>query len=85
MPLGDGRLVPTPRTLPDHDFTASILTTQLRYRWEIAPLTDFYLVYNLGNELPDTHLVPFSDLFGDALSDPIVESFVAKLRYRFGS
>jgi hypothetical protein len=85
VPLGDGRLVPTPRTLPDHDFTASILTAQLRYRWEIAPLTDFYLVYNLGNELPDTHLVPFSDLFGDALSDPIVESFVAKLRYRFGN
>ncbi len=85
VPIGDGRLVPTARTLPDHDFTASILTVQLRYRWEIAPLTDFYLVYNLGNELPDDHLVPFSDLFDDALADPIVESFVAKLRYRFGN
>jgi hypothetical protein len=85
VPLGDGPLVPTQRTLPSHDFTASIVTAQLRYRWEIAPLTDLYVVYNLGNELPDDHLVPFSDLFGDALTSPIVESFVVKLRYRFGN
>ena len=37
VPVGDGELVPAPRTAPDHDFTVNILTTQLRYRWEIAP------------------------------------------------
>ena len=85
VPAGDGRLVPAPRTLPNHDFTVSILTAQLRYRWEIAPMTDFYLVYNLGNKLPDDLGYQFSDLFGEAFRDPIVENFVAKLRYRFGN
>ncbi len=51
VPVGDGELVPAQRTLPDHDFTVNILTAQVRYRWEIAPLTDLYLVYNLGNSL----------------------------------
>ena len=85
VPLGDGHLEPAPRTLPDHDFTVSILTTQVRYRWEIAPLTDLYLVYNLGNNLLQGGDPDFSDLFRDAFSNPIVENFVIKLRYRFGN
>lgn len=85
VPDGDGKLVPAQRTLPDHDFTVSMLTAQLRYRWEIAPLTDLYLVYNLGNTLPRDVGSGFSDLFRDAFSDPIVQSFVVKLRYRFGN
>jgi hypothetical protein len=84
IPDGDGKLVPAD---PDgeQDFNISILTAQVRYRWEIAPLTDFYLVYNLGNNRPVDSDADFSDLFADAFDDPIVESFVAKLRYRFGS
>ncbi len=85
IPVGDGELVPTERTRADHDFTVSIVTAQLRYRWEIAPLTDLYLVYNRGNTLPSQLDTDFSGLFEDALSDPIVNSFVAKLRYRFGN
>ena len=85
IPLGDGDLVPAPRTRPDHDFTISILTAQVRYRWEIAPLTDFYLVYNLGNTLANRFDSSIDDLFQDGFDDPIVESFVAKLRYRFGN
>ena len=85
VPLGDGKLTPTARTRPSHDFTVSIVTAQLRYRWEIAPLTDFYLVYNRGNNLVNQIDSDFSDLFRDSLSDPIVDSFVAKLRYRFGN
>ncbi len=85
MPVGDGDLASAPRTLPDHDFTVNILTTQLRYRWEIAPLTDLYLVYNLGNSLLRSGDSNFSDLFSDAFKDPIVENFVVKLRYRFGN
>jgi len=72
-------------TSASHDFTVSIVTAQIRYRWEIAPLTDFYLVYNRGNTLPDQIDSDFSGLFQDALADPIVNSFVAKLRYRFGN
>ena len=66
-------------------FTVSLLTTQLRYRWEIAPLTDFYVVYNRGNQLPPTEEDHFSDLLGDAFNDPIINALVVKLRYRFGS
>jgi hypothetical protein len=80
-----GKLIPALRTQPDYDFTVSLLTAQLRYRWEIAPLTDLYVVYNLGNQLPSLHKDDFSSLFEDAFDDPIVESFVVKLRYRFGN
>ena len=77
--------MPAPRTQPDYDFTVSMLTAQLRYRWEIAPLTDLYLVYNLGNDLPQSVGSDFFDLFRDSFRDAIVESFVIKLRYRFGN
>jgi len=85
VPAGGGQLEPANRTLESHDFTVSLLTTQLRYRWQIAPLTDFFLVYNRGNSLPNQIDADFSDLFADAFSDPVVDSFVAKLRYRFGN
>ena len=73
-----------------HDFNLGILTTQLRYRWEIAPLTDLFIVYNRGNSINnalsvDAYETPFNDLFSETLEDPIVDTFVAKLRYRFGN
>jgi hypothetical protein len=69
----------------DQDFTVSLLTAQLRYRWEIAPLTDLFLVYNRGNSLPDQVDSSFDDLFTDVFDDPIINSFVAKIRWRFGN
>ena len=84
IPPGDGKLVPADSDT-GQDFKVSILTTQIRYRWEIAPLTDFYLVYNLGNNRPVDPDSDFSDLFANAFDDPVEESFVAKLRYRFGN
>ena len=83
--LGGGDLAPAMRTRLNHDFTVSILTTQLRYRWEIAPLTDLYVVYNRGNRLPFRAEDRFSSLFQDTLDEPIVDSFIVKLRYRFGN
>ena len=85
IPEGDGDLEPAERTRPDHDFTVSLLTVQLRYRWEIAPLTDLFLVYNLGNSLPNQFDSSFKDLFTDAFDDPIIDSFIAKIRWRFGT
>ncbi len=85
IPEGGGSLIPAERSLDSHDFTVSLLTTQLRYRWEIAPLTDFFLVYNRGNALPNQVEKPIADLFQDAFQDPIVDSLVAKFRYRFGN
>ena len=85
VPEGDGKLVLAMPDDPEQDFSVSILTAQLRYRWEIAPLADFHLVYNLGNTLPNDSGRALGGLFSDAFNDPVVESFVAKLRYRFGN
>jgi len=85
VPVGDGRLETASRTLASHDFTVSLMTAQVRYRWEIAPLTDLYLVYNRGNSLPNQVDADFDDLFTDVFTDPVVDSFVAKLRWRFGN
>ena len=67
-----------------NDFTVSRLTAQLRYRWEIGPLSDLFLVYRRGSNLPDRVDDEFSDLFSDAIDTPIVDVFVVKLWYRFG-
>jgi hypothetical protein len=66
------------------DFTISRVTAQLRYRWEIAPLSDLFFVYTRGSNLPDRGQDEFNDLFVDSLTEPVVDLFVIKLRYRFG-
>jgi hypothetical protein len=85
VPSNDGDLLPTARTRANHDFSVSLLTTQLRYRWEIAPLTDLFVVYNRGNALNNPQQQSFSDLFNDGFEDPVVDAFIIKLRYRFGN
>lgn len=70
---------------PRDDFTISRLTAQIRYRWEIGPLSDLFVVYTRGSNLPDRGDDGFDDLFIDALESPIVDLLVLKLRYRFGS
>jgi hypothetical protein len=84
IPPGDGELVRAQPTRPT-DFTVSLLTMQVRYRWEIAPLTDLYLVYNRGNTLPNQIDEGLGDLFEQAYLHPIIYNFVAKLRWRFGN
>ena len=82
-----GKLVP--RVVdPDgdsNDFTISRLTAQIRYRWEIAPLSDLFVVYTRGSNVPSLGHAEFDRLFREALRDPIVDVIVVKLRYRFGS
>jgi hypothetical protein len=48
-------------------------------------LSDFFLVYTRGSNLPGRIDDEYDDLFQDAFSDPIVDTFIAKLRYRFGN
>ncbi len=84
VPAGDGELIPATRTRADHDFRVSLLTAQARYRWEIAPLTDVFVVYNRGSQVREAGQDSFSGLFDDAFSDPLVDSLIIKLRYRFG-
>ena len=67
------------------DFTMSRLTAQLRYRWEIAPLSDLFVVYTRGSNLDNRVDDEFGNLLTDAFSDPVIDVFVVKLRYRFGN
>ena len=67
------------------DFTISRLTVQLRYRWEIAPLSDLFVVYTRGSNLDNRVDDEFGDLLNDAFTDPVINAFVVKLRYRFGN
>ncbi|MFT7220543.1 MAG: hypothetical protein ACI8Z1_002160 [Candidatus Azotimanducaceae bacterium] len=69
---------------PDDSFTLSDMTMQLRYRWEIAPLSDVFLVYTRVVDQSGP-LKSFSDSFSDGYDNPIGDFLVLKLRYRFGS
>ena len=82
-----GELVPRFKDLsePTDDFTVSRLTAQVRYRWEIGPLSDLFLVYTRGSNLPNQIDGDFGPLFRDAMNEPIIDVFTMKLRYRFGS
>ncbi len=86
VPPGDGDLIAYTRGPddPSADFTISRLTAQLRYRWQIAPLSDLFVVYTRGSNLPDRGYDTFGELFNDALTEPIIDVLVIKLRYRFG-
>ena len=68
----------------DAGFAISRLTAQLRYRWEIAPLSDLFVVYTRGSNLDNRVSDEFGDLFQDALFEPLIDLLVVKLRYRFG-
>ena len=50
-----------------------------------ASTTDFYLVYNRGNSLRLEDEFDVFELFDESLREPVIDSFVAKLRYRFGN
>ena len=87
VPFEPGRLLPRydyEGALSD-DFAVSQMTSQLRYRWEIAPLSDLFVVYTRGSNLPNRVDDEFGALFEDAFNQPIVDVFTVKLRYRFSS
>ena len=87
VPDGEGWLVERDENPADgdEDFTISRLTGQFRYRWEIGPLSDLFVVYTRGSNLVRESGYGFDELFVDALREPIVDYFIVKLRYRFGS
>lgn len=75
-----------PAGINSYDFSVSQLAFQVRYRWELAPLSDLFVVYTRFSDqtrpLGDSE---FQDLFKSAFDDPLGDLFVVKLRYRFGS
>ena len=87
IPGSPGSLIPTPKPAgPSDDFSFSQLSFQLRYRWEIAPLSDIFVVYTrVADRGAALRSNQFSDVFSDAWDEPITDILVFKLRYRFGS
>ncbi len=78
------RPVAKPNLVSD-DFIISRMTFQARYRWEIAPLSDLFVVYTRGSNIPGTMYDDYGSLLSEAWSEPIVDTIVVKLRYRLGS
>ena len=84
---GDFLTQTNPETIIKRDnFAISEVVLQLRYRWQIAPLSDLFVVYNRGGRFPEAD--PESDfgtLFNNTFADPQNEAFIVKLRYRLGT
>jgi len=51
----------------------------------LAPLSDFFIVYTRGSDIPSNLERDFSEQFSEAWEQALVDSLVLKLRYRFGS
>ena len=85
LPPSSYRLIRMQRDASDdRGFSVSQMSLQLRYRWEIAPLSDLFLVYT---RLVDSTgpIKSFDTIFSEGYQKPFQDLFVVKLRYRFGS
>ena len=89
LPEVPGFLLPRVKadTAARDDFGISRMNLQVRYRWEIAPLSDLFVVYTNNAATPYAEAVgrSFGDLLGNTLEETTGENLVLKLRYRFGS
>ncbi len=86
VPAGDGTLLPDQDPADgSRDFSISRLVFQARYRWEIAPLSDLFVVYTRGSDVDSMPELDFDDLIRDSWTERAVDIFVVKLRYRLGS
>ena len=69
----------------DYDFSVSQYSLQIRYRWEIAPLSDIFLVYTRqADRYSLLEGSQFESIFDRAWREPLQDIFVFKIRYRFG-
>jgi hypothetical protein len=69
---------------PVNDFSMLNFGLQLRYRYEIAPLSDFYIVYSRGGlERIENSDKGFLDLLGSSTELRDADQILVKLRYRF--
>lgn len=65
------------------DFSLANLGFQVRWRYELAPLSDLYLVYSRGGLGTSEQSRDLSDLLGDAFTLDNDQQFLIKLSYRF--
>ena len=80
--VGDnGRAVATAE--PVADFSVRNLGVQLRYRYELAPLSYLYVVYGRGGYALDGYTHDASNVFGNSFTLRDDEQLLIKLSYRF--
>ena len=66
------------------NFSVSDLSIQIRYRWQIAPLSDVYFVLTKSGSNTAKY-TSFSNLAEDTFDNPLSDQIILKIRYRFGS
>lgn len=72
----------------DRDFAISRVNVQVRYHWEIAPLSDVYVIYTRDAALARSGVEAdpgFGELFSNTVDETAGEHLALKFRYRFGS
>ena len=68
---------------PVPDFSLRNLGFQVRYRYELAPLSDLYVVYARGGDVFDRFSRDASEQFADSFDLRDDEQLLVKLSYRF--
>ncbi len=76
-----GGLVDTGNTV--NDFSLSNTALQIRYRYEIAPLSNVYVVYSRGGQIFEENSNSLGNLFTPGLSNVTGNNFLVKVRYKF--
>ena len=67
------------------DFSATHMTVQIRYRWEIAPLTDLFVVYSRVSSERFDGRPDIGDVAQQVWDNPLYADLLVKFRYRFGN
>jgi hypothetical protein len=74
---------PVETSEPVDDFSLSQLGFQIRYRYELAPLSDLYVVYGRGGDVFHEYSDNAFDLMRDAFELRDSDQFLVKISYRF--
>ncbi len=77
----DGRAVASNDNV--QPFSLRNMGFQVRYRYELAPLSDLYVVYGRGGFMSDNYAAGAFNQFGDAFALRDDEQLLIKLAYRF--
>ena len=81
----DGEPIATATPADITDFSLANLGFQVRYRYELAPLSDLYIVYGRGGLDQRDSGRSLSELLGDASSLADTEQLLIKVSYRFAN
>jgi hypothetical protein len=86
VPSKAGDLVRVPNPAVPGKLSVSNLIFQARYRWEVAPLSELFIVMTIqANQTRALGDSRFETPFNDAFESPMYNSLVMKIRYRLGA